>query len=147
MLVPRSHLVPQLRHPFDSSLDRLFRDVFDGFAPAEALASGGRYPAVNAWEDEKAYHVEAELPGWEEKQLNVTVQGKELRLEGKREEAGPDESNYTHRERWSGGFVRTFHFPVEIEEGKVDASFRNGILSVALPKAQAALPRRIEVKG
>ena len=147
MLVRRNSLVPA-HTPFETSLDRLFRDVLGGLPTSYENSSWeGRVPAVNAWEDETSYHVEAELPGFEEKDLNLTVLGDTLRLEGKREETHEENAKVFHRERWSGEFSRTLRFPVDIDDAKVEARFKNGILTVTLPKAQAALPRRIELKG
>jgi HSP20 family protein len=139
-----SGLVP-VRHPFDLVLDRVFRDVFEGQPTWEAVSHG--FPAVNAWEDEKAFHVEAELPGFEEKDISLTVLGTELRLEGKREDVHEENVKVYQRERHYGEFARVLRFPVEIDEGKIEAHFKNGLLTVDLPKAAAVLPRKIEVKG
>ncbi|MFN8177463.1 MAG: Hsp20/alpha crystallin family protein [bacterium] len=141
-----SGLVP-IRHPFDLALDRVFRDVFEA-QPTWDLTTWTRgFPAVNAWEDEKAFHVEAELPGFEEKDINLTVLGTELRIEGKREDVREENVKVYQRERHYGEFARVLRFPVEIDEGKIEAHFKNGLLSVELPKATAALPRKIEVRG
>lgn len=147
MLVRRNHLAPVSHTPFENHLDRLFRDVLGGTSGWEGAGWEGRVPAVNAWEDETSYHVEAELPGFEEKDLNLTVLGDTLRLEGKREETHEENARIYHRERWSGEFSRTLRFPVDIDDSKVDAHFKNGVLSITLGKAQAALPRKIQVKG
>jgi HSP20 family protein len=129
-------------------IDRLFRDVFEDMPmwnPAQW--SSNRFPSLNAWETGDAYHVEAELPGFEEKDIEVTVLGNELRLSGKREEKLEDESKVYHRERFYGEFNRTLRFAVDLDDHKVNANFKNGVLTITLPKAQAALPRKIEVKG
>ena len=141
-----SGLVP-VRSAFDLALDRVFRDVFEA-QPAWDLVPWTRgFPAVNAWEDEKSFHVEAELPGFDEKDIQLTVLGAELRIEGKREDVREENVKVYQRERHRGEFARVLRFPVEIDEGKIEAHFKNGLLSVTLPKASAALPRKIEVKG
>jgi HSP20 family protein len=104
-------------------------------------------PAVNMWEDEKAYHVEAELPGISEKDLSISVLGNELRIEGGREEENVEEKkNYLRRERSFGKFSRILRFPVDLEDSKAEAKYENGILHLTLPKAAAALPRKVAVK-
>jgi HSP20 family protein len=145
MLTRRNSGLVPVRHPFDLVLDRVFHDVFEG-QPAWDPASRG-FPAVNAWEDEKAFHVEAELPGFEEKDISLTVLGTELRLEGKREDVREENVKVYQRERHYGEFARVLRFPVEIDEAKIEAHFKNGLLTVDLPKAAAVLPRKIEVRG
>lgn len=139
-------LVP-VRSAFDLALDRVFQDVFEGLPRWEVAPLTRSFPAVNAWEDEKVFHVEAELPGFEEKDIQVTVLGNELRLEGKREEIRDENTKLYHRERYYGEFARVLRFPVDLDESKVDANFKNGLLTITLPKAAASLPRKIEVKG
>jgi HSP20 family protein len=128
-------------------LDRLFRDVFNDFPTWSPAPRTTRYPAVNAWEDDSAYHVEAELAGFAEKDIEVTVLGNELRLSGKRESKTDENAKVFHRERYIGEFSRVLRFPVDLDDSKVKAEFKNGVLTVTLPKAAAALPRKIEVKG
>ena len=84
-------LVP-VRSAFDLALDRVFSDVFEGLPRWEVSPWTRSFPAVNAWEDDKSFHVEAELPGFEEKDIQVTVLGNELRLEGKRQETRDENS-------------------------------------------------------
>lgn len=139
-------LVP-VRSPFDLALDRVFQDVFEGLPRWEVSPWTRSFPAVNAWEDALAFHVEAELPGFEEKDIHVTVLGNELRLEGSRQETRDENTKLYHRERYYGEFARVLRFPVDLDESKVDARFKNGLLTVELPKAVAALPKKIEVKG
>ncbi len=74
--------------------------------------------------------------------------GNELTLTGARETSSEEEGKTFHRrERHSGKFERVLRFPVDIDDSKIDATFEDGLLKVTLPKAQAALPRKIEVKG
>ncbi|MCA9284409.1 MAG: Hsp20/alpha crystallin family protein [Gemmatimonadetes bacterium] len=139
-LVPRSSSL---------DIDRLFRDVFEDFptwAPA-AWSGTSKYPAVNAWEDDHAYHVEAELAGFQEKDIEITVLGNELRISGRREEKTEENAKVYHRERYVGEFSRVLRFPVDLDDSKVEAKLDHGVLRVRLPKAAAALPRKIEVQG
>lgn len=147
MLTRRESGLAPVRTPFDLALDRVFQDVFATFPRWEVAPTQGGFPAVNAWEEEKAFHVEAELPGFEEKDIQVTVLGNELRLEGKREEIRDENAKVYHRERHFGEFSRVLRFPVDLDDSKIDAHFKNGVLSVTLPKVPAALPRKVEIKG
>lgn len=147
MLVRTNSLVPVFRNEY--GLDRLFNNLFRDF-PFEDTSVGeaGRYPAVDAWEDEKAFHVEAEMPGLKEKDIEISVLGNELRITGGTEADKEEKDTKFHRrERFVGRFSRVLRFPVDIEDGKVEAQYESGILKITLPKAAAALPRRIEVKG
>ena len=92
-------------------------------------------------------HVHFRTPGFEEKDISVTVLGNELRIEGKREEKTSDNAKVFHRERFLGEFSRVLRFPVEVDDAKIEAHFKNGLLTIKLPKAAAALPRKIEVRG
>lgn len=146
MLMTRGTLLPTRteRLPFD----RLFEDMLEGFPfePARRRG-GGALPAIDSWEDEKNYYVEAELPGFSESQIELSVLGNELRLAGSREEEHEENRTFHRRERTTGRIERVLRFPVDIDAGGIEATFKNGVLEVTLPKAQAALPRKIEVKG
>ena len=146
MLVRRNGLVPA---PATIGLDRLLNDIFDSFPRTAATDSPTvRLPALNTWEDDKAYHVEVELPGLTEKNVEISVLGNELKVVGNREEEKTtDERNYHRRERHGGSYSRVLRFPTDIDSSKVVASFRNGVLEITLPKAETALPRKIDVKG
>jgi HSP20 family protein len=147
MLMTRGTLLPARTDRM--SIDRLFEDLLEGFpfTPAPWNGTNVPLPAVNSWEDEKNYYVEAELPGFNEKDIEVSVLGSELRLSGTRETEHEEHKTYHRRERYTGKVERILRFPVEIDAGKIDATFKNGVLTVTLPKAQAALPRKIEVRG
>jgi HSP20 family protein len=147
MLTRRETGLVPVRSAFDSALDSVFRDVFSNFPTWESTPWVRSFPAVNAWEDEKAFHVEAELPGFDEKDVEVTVLGNELRLEGRREEKHEENTKLYQSERYTGEFKRVLRFPVDLDEAKIEARFKNGLLTVTLPKAAAALPRKIEVRG
>jgi HSP20 family protein len=145
MLVPRNCSV--VARPNDlAGFDRLFDDLFSGFQ-ASGLGYSRSFPAIDSWEDEKSYHLAVELPGFSKKDVEVSLLGKELEISGSREEESDDGATYHRRERYSGRFHRKFRFPVDVDSGKVEARFENGVLTLTVPKAEAALPRKIEVKG
>jgi HSP20 family protein len=144
MLVRRNSLVPVRRN---EAFDRLFDDLFRGFQPSTSFAAESGFPALDTWEDNKGYHVEAELPGFEENDIEISVLGNELRIGGSREAQKEEgEKTWHRRERYLGSFSRAVSFPVDVESGKVEARYENGLLRISLPKAETALPRKVEVK-
>lgn len=122
-------------------MDRIFQD-FIGDGPASALL----FPPLNVWEDEGNFFVEAELPGFRIEDVNVHVRGQELTLSGERRHEEKEGVTYHRRERVHGKFHRTLELPLPIDADKVQASLKHGVLTVTLPKAEAARPRKIEVK-
>ena len=125
-------------------MDRLFDEMFNGHSAAMCRPSG--FPAMNAWEDGEAFMVEVEVPGLSLDDLSVEVLGNELHIAGERKDEADEKATVHRRERSVSRFRRTLSLPTDINPDSVDASLRNGILTVRLPKAEAAKMRRIEVK-
>jgi HSP20 family protein len=120
------------RSPFRSS----FFDM-DPFRRAKAAFSG--MPAVDVTETEKGYKVVAELPGMDEKNIEVKITNGMLTIKGEKQEDKEEEKqDYYVRERSFGSFERTLPVPDGVDLDKVDASFKNGVLTVALPKTAEA---------
>jgi HSP20 family protein len=116
------------------------------FMPGPAFL---RSPRINLTDDGEKFVVSALLPGVPVENLEMTVQSNTLTLAGERKGQDAEEASATwHRkERGSGKFLRTIELPVDVDPDKVSAEYRNGILKVTLPKAEAAKPKRIEVKA
>lgn len=130
-------------------VDRLFERFFGDYEPFRAWDRLGlrRFPAVNVWQNDNDIFVEAELPGLTEKDIDVTVAGNELTIKGERAGLEPARGETLHRrERSSGTFSRVIHLPVDVNDDKVAAAFRNGVLTVTLAKADVARSRHIPVK-
>jgi len=162
-LIPwgRSHersSVPTYRreedHPFlalHREMNRLFDDVwgrFDRTLPSAFGGMGLSWPSVEVTEADGALRVTAEVPGLEERDIEVLLDDGVLTLRGeKRSETEDRDRRFS--ERFYGRFERRIPLPFEVERDKVDASFRNGVLTVTLPKsAQAeARTKRIPVNG
>lgn len=104
------------------------------------------YPVTSAWKDDDKATVELELPGIDPGDVDISVEGHTLSISGDRkvEDLG-DKEHYQHRERWHGKFTKTFDLPYDVDSAKVEAHYKNGILTVTLPRAEADKPRRIEV--
>jgi HSP20 family protein len=149
-------IAPFARDPFTSfrqQIDRLFDDFLTPFDSTRGLApeqdGGGVWPSVDVEETDKAYKVTAELPGLEQKDVEVTLRDNALIISGeKRREHKEENGGRTYAERSYGRFMRSLPLDAEVDADKVQANFKNGVLSVELPKNPAARDktRRIEVK-
>lgn len=138
------------RSPFDE-LERMQREV-DRLA--EALTGGlsrepsaGVYPPINMTEDNDNYYMRAELPGLKADELEISVTGNDLSIAGERRIPTENEkAKYHRREREAGKFSRIVSLPTQIDMSKAEAISADGILTIVLPKSEAAKPKRISVK-
>ncbi len=139
-----------LRHEVDKvfngfSLDRMvppFSRV--SFLPGRSARA---YPLLNLSEDKDNLYIEALAPGIDPATLNITVVRDQLTLSGEKP-AIPSNIKpeaYHRNERAAGKFIRTVTLPVEVDEGKVQAAYRNGLLVITMPKAEAAKPKQITI--
>jgi HSP20 family protein len=127
-------------------VDRVFESFRSGFGTPSLLRENGGALTdimlgvkVDASEDDKAYHVTAELPGLSQNDVEVTFADNTLTISGeKKEEKEVKEENYHRRERSFGSFRRSFTLPTEVDEEKIAASFKDGIMTIHLPKSQQA---------
>jgi HSP20 family protein len=144
-LVPwrRSHPERFARQGLYDELDRVFDSFWRGFglpATSETPAPRTFAPRVDVSETETEYRVDAELPGIGEKDIHVTLEEGVLRIAGDRKEERVKEDpkrGFHHKESFRGSFERTLRLPEDADEKGVTASYKNGVLSVAIPK----LPR------
>lgn len=106
------------------------------------------FPPVNVWEEGEAIHVEAELPGLNLADLDISVTGgNQLTIKGERKPVTPEKCVRHREERSFGSFTRVLTLPFPVDPDKVEARFENGVLRVQLPKHEAARPRKIVVKS
>lgn len=138
---------------FRHNIDRLFDDFVEDFGSMKLspwpFAKGSFLPSIDVSEDEKSIQVNAELPGMTEKDIEVTLHDNVLTLKGeKKHEEEKKDQNYHCIERRYGSFHRSFPLPQEVEIEKIDASFKNGILSIAIPKKEGEKEKgkKIEIK-
>lgn len=158
--------LPDVWKSFRNEIDQLF-DRFDGgfrlpsmrsmrqmfdlepFWPDDS-ALGMNVPAVDFAEDDRGYKITAELPGLDEKNIEVSLSGDRLVLKGEKcQEKEEKDKNYYLSERSYGSFQRTFRLPDGVDPDKVGASFAKGVLTISLPKtAQAQKQQKnIEIKA
>jgi len=132
----------ELRREMDRLLDNF--GVRDARVP---LWPSGGYPALSIWDAGDAVYVEAEVPGIPQEDLEILAVGKELTIKGRRPPLEERDLTYHRQERITGEFTRVVTLPVDVESDKVEASLKNGVLSLRLPKAASAKPRKIAVKN
>jgi HSP20 family protein len=126
-------------------MERLFESfgLGDGGWPTLAVA----YPAVNVWDDSDHVYVEAELPGMELNDLEIYVTGgNQLTIKGERKPWTPGQGVWHRQERGFGSFSRLIELPYDVDAERVEARFHNGVLTITMPKSEAAKPRKITVK-
>jgi len=133
-------------------MNRLFDDVFRSFDSQLPTfgsfgALGAAWPSVEISDTEKEVRVTAEVPGLEEKDIEVLLDGDVLTLRGEKRSESEDKDRQ-FSERYYGRFERRIPLGVEVEEDRIDARFRNGVLTVVLPKSEKAQSqvRRIQIK-
>lgn len=117
----------------------------DGGKEARTVAEWS--PLVDTMEDEKQYLIKAELPDMKKEQVKLTVENDVLTISGERQYEKETPGRKHHRiERGYGSFMRSFSLPEDAEGGKVSADYKEGILTVHLPKAEKTKPKAIEIK-
>ena len=127
---------------FDRYLDSLFNDSF--LTPSERIFN--RLPAVDIRETEKSYVLEADIPGFDEKDIDIHLDGNTLTIESKKTEEKKEEKKaYMIQERRHSSFSRSFSLPENADRESISASFRNGVLSVEIGKLAEAQKRVIEI--
>ena len=136
-----------LRREMDRVFDRFFEPRWEGprWEGMEAVAEW--WPKVDLTETKDALVVKAEVPGVEQKDIALNLHNETLTIKGeKREEKEEKDERYHRMERAYGEFVRTLRLPVAVDATRVMASFKNGLLTITLPKTPAAKGTTIPVK-
>ncbi len=132
-------------------LDKLFRLPFDLpnllEGEGEDLGVSEWYPRMDVVEKDKEILVKMDLPGMEEKNINISVEGNILTISGERKmEKKEERENYHRIERLYGEFSRSLTLPNSVEVDKINAKYKNGVLEVSLPKKEEAKPKKISIK-
>jgi HSP20 family protein len=126
-------------------LSRLFESFFNDMQ-GEEVSNRGWVPPVDIQETEEGYRLQAELPGLTKEDIQITLENNVLRLTGERKFEREAKKDSFHRiERTYGSFSRAFALPNQVNAEGVQASFENGILTLTIPKAEQAKPRKIAI--
>jgi len=127
-------------------INRVFEEPFGGFVPATGFFEGWN-PSIDIYEDKDNLVIKAELPGMKREEIDVSVTGDTLTVSGerKREEETKEKEGY-RSERYFGRFQRSVTLPQPVDPAKVQASYKDGILTVTCPKSEEAKRKQIEVK-
>ena len=138
-------------NPFTSlqrEIDRLFDDFTRGFPAPGTFGKQGLVPSMDVTETDKQIQITAELPGLEEKDVQINVADNVLTIKGeKKAEKEEKDKNYHLIERSYGSFSRTLELPAGIKADQITASIAKGVLTVTVPKSAAAQTKKIEVKA
>ncbi len=135
--------------PFVQLRDEMDRLVGDFFGPVtsapRAAVSPRTFPALNVWETGDAVYAEAEVPGLKAEDLDISVVGGDLTIHGRRGETQKEGVAYHRQERGVGEFNRVLRLPIEVDADKVEATLKDGVLTIKMPKAESAKPKKIKI--
>jgi len=127
-------------------MNRAFRESYSPEGPEEALTTTSFAPPVDIYEDEHNIALKLEVPGIDEKDIDVRVEGNTLTVHGERKiEKEEKEENFRRIERQYGAFTRSFTLPSSVDPGQVSAHYDKGVLKINLAKKTEAKPKQIKV--
>ena len=132
---------------FRNEMDRLFDDFMERFPARRGVGEQIWNPDVDIQDSENEVIIKAELPGMEQSDVNVSIQDNVLTLKGeKKQEKEEKEQNFHRVERTYGSFTRVFTLPATVVADKAAAEYKNGILTITLPKVEEAKPKEIDIE-
>jgi HSP20 family protein len=127
-------------------MNRLFRESYNSEGPEEALTTTNFVPPVDIYEDEHSITLKLEVPGIDEKDIDVRIEGNTLTVRGERDiQKEEKEENFRRIERQYGSFTRSFTLPNSVDPGQVSAHYDKGVLKISLAKKAEAKPKQIKV--
>jgi HSP20 family protein len=127
-------------------MNRLFRESYSPKVPEEALTTSSFAPPVDIYEDEHNITLKLEVPGIDEKDIDVRIENTSLTVQGERKiEKEEKEENFRRVERQYGSFTRSFTLPSTVDLEQVSANYENGVLKIKLAKKAEAKPKQIKV--
>jgi len=127
-------------------MNRLFNDSFSSVPSQESLSAGSIVPPVDVYEDEQGIRLKMEVPGIDEKDIDIRLENNLLTVRGERKlEKETKEENYHRIERSYGSFTRSFSLPNTVNSEEVKASYAKGVLTIHLGKRAEARPKQIKV--
>jgi HSP20 family protein len=139
--------MPLFPDPFGTLLG--LQNTLDAFRRSDWLQSGpsasGSYPPLNVFRKGDDFTLVAELPGLTSSDLDIQVKGRTVRLSGSKSVNYPEKASVHRRERLQGRFDRSITLPIEVDQERATAQFRDGILAITLPRAERDKPRSIRI--
>jgi HSP20 family protein len=140
-------MVIRVRDPFAAllGLQRAMDGVMGNDWFGSRTSGTGAFPLVNVFNDGEDFVLVAELPGVKKEDLDIQVRGDTLRIQGKKTISYDDGASVHRRERATGQFDRTLTLPAEVDAAKVAAEYRDGVLTLRLPRAESAKPRTVTI--
>jgi len=130
-----------------SEMDRLF-DEFFGVTPVRREGAVSLWaPAMDVREDKDNFYIEAELPGMKKEEIQLEFANNVLMIKGERKfERTEEKENYHFMERSYGSFYRSLSLPRTVDGEKISAEFKDGLLTVTIPKKEEVKPKKVEIK-
>ncbi len=139
--------VPNLRYPSQSQFSGQMSDIFDQLFSPQAAPLTRKQAPINLWENEESYQVEVQLPGVEPEQVDLSIEGKILKINAKQTQQSELADAKKHlRERRLDSFERSIELPQEVQSDQIDASLRDGILRLSIAKLEQKQKQRIQIK-
>jgi len=141
-------LVKWTPRPMDISydFDDMFRKVFRSDWKYPLKTKPNWKPEIDIKESDNLFQIKADIPGLTKKDIKVSLKGDQLTISGERKKISDNENDHYHfRERFIGKFNRSFNLPESINKDKIQASFKNGILSIELEKHEEIVPKEMEI--
>jgi HSP20 family protein len=128
-------------------MNRVFEDVLGRSFDEGELFGGAWTPAVDIVENANELTLFAELPGMKPEEVDIRIENNLLTLKGERRlDIKEDKENFHRRERTYGAFARTFTLPSTVEQEKITAEFKDGVLKVTLPRREETKPKQVTIK-
>lgn len=140
-------MVIRVRDPFATllGLQRAMDNVMGSDWFGTRTSGSGAFPLINVFSDGDDFVLVAELPGVKKEDLDIQVRGDTVRVQGKKSIAYDEKASVHRRERAAGQFDRTLSLPADVDSAKVSAEYRDGVLTLRLPRAESAKPRTVTI--
>jgi HSP20 family protein len=128
---------------FNGKIDELFDEAMRGLSRESAWS-----PASNVWEDEKGFHVQLALPGWDTKDVSIQVEKQVMTVAGSTHASENDPQRQVYQwEIRQGQFAMRYRLPNFVQQEQAAAALKDGVLTISFPKREEAKPRRIEINA
>ncbi|MGB3942931.1 MAG: Hsp20/alpha crystallin family protein [Candidatus Manganitrophaceae bacterium] len=135
------------RREMENIFENFFRDFRDLTGWDRSPFGGVALPSIDMYEEKDRYVVKAEVPGFDKDNIHISVADHTLQLRGEvKQEEEKEERNYYYNERYYGSFSREIPLPSAVNQEQIRATFKNGILTVELPKSSEAMPKEIKIE-